>query len=188
MKGRVRDGSLVEEVVGTARREQTWLWGSPHNGAVAGYYRFFDTLTLFLLNGSGAYYEIEQPVIQSGESLIEIEAVFGRNVTAFLLKVNRLGRHFLRSVLVDGNGRLISIRENRSDSAVQYETVSGKALAETTLLHPTDSGILKESGPVKLILTDTADFVSDGDILHLHPDGLLVQQASALYLLKESER
>jgi hypothetical protein len=184
MKGRIRDGSLVEAVAATARREQTWLWASADNGMVAGYYRFFDTINLFLLNQQGGYYEIEEAALQPGESLVEIEAVFGRTATAFLLKVNRFGQQFLRTIVVGDMGRVHSIYENRTAAAVQYDTMTGKVLSETTLLHPTDEGIVKESGPVKVTMTETADWVSDGDLLHLHPDGLLIQQAAALYLVK----
>ncbi len=188
MKGAIRDGALIEEVAATARREQTWLWASPLNNAAAGYYRFFDTFTLFMLNETGAYYEIEQPVIQSGESLLEIEALFGQTTTAFLLKINRLGNQVLRTILVDVKGQIIKMTENRATSAVYYESIQGKALSSTTLLHPTDAGILKENGRTKTTLTDTADLVSNGDTLHFHPNGLLVQQASSLYLLKDSRQ
>jgi uncharacterized protein GlcG (DUF336 family) len=184
-KGQIRHNSLVEEVTATARREQTWLWASPHNETIAGYYRFFDALHLFLLNEKGAYYEIEHPVIQSGESLLEIEAIFGRTATAFILKVNRSGHQYLRIFVVNQQGQIINMKENRSDTAVQYETANGKALTGTTILHPTDSGIIKESVSGKSLLADTADLVSEADLLHLHPGGLLIQQASALYLLKE---
>jgi hypothetical protein len=184
-RGKVRHGSLVEEVVGTARRGQTWLWASPHNEMIAGYYRFFDALHLFLLNEKGAYYELDHPVLQPGESLNEIEAIFGRNAIAYLLKINRGGKQYIKTFVVDEQGKIIEKREYRIGSAEQFESIHGRVLSHHTILHPTDGGILKENRSGKHLLADTADLVSAADNLHLHPNGLLIQQASALYLLKE---
>jgi hypothetical protein len=79
---------------------------------------------------------------------------------------------------------LLYQREHTADEGVHYETLAGKTLVNSTLLHPTDDGILKENERGLTLLADSAGYVAHGDILHSHPaGGLLVQQGSALYLL-----
>ncbi|MCI0643509.1 MAG: hypothetical protein L0332_07840 [Chloroflexi bacterium] len=181
-RGSIRFGSLVEEVVATARRNQTWLWASPAGETVAGFYRFFDAHYFFVLNAAGANHEVAAPLLRAGESLVESNALFSQKEVAFLLKISHNGQQRSRVAITNQQGRLLHTFEHDAAGALYDDTVFGKALFGATLLHPTDEGVRKESEHGQTLLAGTAGFVSHGDALHAHPNGLLIQQASRLYL------
>lgn len=184
MRGRVKDGNLLEEVVTEARREQTQLWASAGSETVTGMYRLFDQHYFFAIDSKGATRELALPAQAAGETIIQAEAQLSDQAIAFLLKIGRGGQLYSRYLLVDGRGQMIFNREYATGNGPHYEALAGKALVGSTLLHPTDNGILKENERGLTLLADSAGYVSHGDWLHPHPaGGILVQQTSRLYLL-----
>jgi hypothetical protein len=184
LRGRVQNGSLLEEIVADARRDQTQLWASSRHETVAGLYRLFDRRHFFVIDAKGATREISVPEPGTCQSVLEVEAQVGDQAIAFLLQIGRGGQLGSRYLVTNGRGQLLYQREHTADEGVHYETLAGKTLVNSTLLHPTDDGILKENERGLTLLADSAGYVAHGDILHSHPaGGLLVQQGSALYLL-----
>jgi hypothetical protein len=55
LKGALRHGSLVEEIVATAHQKQTIFWASPFDDRLAGIDRNFAEYHLFLLHGQQRY-------------------------------------------------------------------------------------------------------------------------------------
>jgi hypothetical protein len=185
LKGSVTGANFLEEVVATARRDQTWLWPSRHSDSVAGFYRFFDAHHLFVLNADNTLYETVDSIAGPGTSVVEMEAQFSPTAVAFIAKLHRHGQPSQRVLLVNGRGQTIRTIDHASSDGSQYDTSSGKALIGATLLHTTDSGIVKENERGIHLLRETAGYVAQGDSLHYHPAGLIVQQESKVYLLIE---
>jgi hypothetical protein len=184
LRGRVQNGSLLEEMVADARRDQTQLWASPRHETVAGLYRLFDQHHFFIIDGKGATREIRLPAQAAGESVIGVEALVSDQVIAFLLQIGRGGQISSRYLVTDGRGQLRYQREHPAGEAPHYETLTGKTLVGATLLHPTDDGILKENERGLTLLADSAGYAAHGDGLYSHPaGGVLVQRGSGLYLL-----
>lgn len=185
MRGEIRDGLYVEETVASARREQTWLWASSIGDQISGYYRFFDEHHFFLVAKNGANYQIEVPFLAAGGSIRDVVGLFSHKEVAFLAKIFQNGLHHVGAVILDQQGQLLrSFQLDASEMALSAE-LDGKALYRTTLLWATDEGILKHWHNGQSILADTAGFVSQGDLVHYHPEGLLIQQNSALLMVSE---
>jgi hypothetical protein len=184
LRGQVQNGSLLEEMVADARRDQTQLWASPRQEMVAGLYRLFDQHHFFVIDGKGATREMALPAQTAGESVMAVEAQVSEQAIAFLLQIGRGGQLSSRYLVTNGRGALLYQREHPAGEAPHYETLTGKTLVGATLLHPTDDGILKENGRGLTLLADSAGYVAHGDGLHSHPaGGVLVQRAASLYLL-----
>lgn len=183
LRGRVQNGSLLEEIVADARRDQTQLWASPRHEMVAGFYRLFDQHHFFVIDPKGATREIHLPATTTGESFIDVAVQVGDQAIAFLLQIGRGGQVGSRYLVTDGRGRLLYQWEHTAGEGVHYETLAGRTLVNTTLLHPTDDGILKENERGLTQLADSAGYVAHDDALYSHPaGGVLVQRPSSLYL------
>ena len=184
LRGSVRGGLYAEEVVATAHQQQTLLWAAPEADIVAGIYRIFGDYTLFWRDEAGVTRELPLP-LAGGESVQELHVVPGRTHLAVLAHLKQAGRAYSRYWLVDAvSGHLAFQAQHPAGSELYGSGSLGqKALWGSTLLHPTDAGVLKESPAGQTLLPGTADVVTAGDTLLPHPAGLLVQRPGRVYLV-----
>lgn len=177
MKGQVRHGHYVDEVVATVHRRQTQLWGDPEADRVAGCYRIFNRYHFFIVDGQGNNYDVQMaPVSGERGSVKEMVACFGRQEVAFLWQTARGG-------LTQNHGQVCSYRgEVHYHFRPEHGGLKGRVVAGDRVLAAIDGAIRQETaGGSSTYLTVPS--MTAGDRLLPHPDGLLVQQRAGLYLL-----
>lgn len=182
LRGKVRNGHFLEDVVATAHRDQSQLWASGQNGLLAGCHRIFSDYRFFVLNLQGQMLDIAMPPLPAGATIQEVTATFSSEHLAFLLRLNHAGKLLNRYVVVAaGRGQVSHFHDHPADLP-PHDILLGKALFETTLLHPSDEGLLKERMNQTILLKDPAGYVASGEMLFSCPAGLLIQTPSHLYL------
>lgn len=182
LRGRIRNGHFLEDVVAMAHRDQSQLWAAGQNGLLAGCHRIFSDYRFFVLNLQGQVLDIAMPPVPAGATIQEVSATFSQEHLAFLLRLNQGGKLLNRYVVVAaGRGQVSHFHDHPADLP-PHDTLHGKALFETTLLHPSDEGLLKERMNQTILLKDPAGYVGSGEMLFSHPAGLLIQTPSRLYL------
>lgn len=182
LRGSLRNGHFLEDVVAMAHRDQSQLWASGQNGLLAGCHRIFSTYRFFLLNLQGQVLDIAMPSLPAGATIQEVTATFSQDHLAFLLRLNQAGKLLNRYVVIAANRGQVSHFHDHSADLPPHDTIAGKALFETTLLHAGDEGLLKERPNQTVLLKSAAGYLAAGDSLHPHPAGLLIQTESHLYL------
>jgi hypothetical protein len=185
MRGEIRDGLYLEETVATARQGQTWLWAPPLSDLVTGFYRFFDEHHFFIIGEDGTFYQMASPFPSAQGNIQEIVGLFSREEVGFLARTIQNGHHHVRAAIFDRHGHLLSSFQLTAPELDLGAELDGMALFGTTLLWATDDGIVKHRHNGQSRLAGTSDFASQGDHLHCHPDGLLIQHCSALLMATE---
>lgn len=186
MRGNIHNGSLVEEVVGTAHPQQTQLWGSPHNDTLAGVYRIFGDYTFFMRSPNGTTREFPLH-LEAGESVQELAVVFnlnGREADLFLQTIQH-GRPLYKT-------SFHAPAEPKIRPEVCPAFVTPPAVVDEAMFVATEQGILKQKHHTQTLLLDAgryslnpAETIAPADVLHPHPRGLLIQKAQHLYLLED---
>ncbi len=185
MRGVVRKGLYLEDVVATARPDQTQLWAAQDRDMVAGCARFFAEQHGFLLVDGKRCLPIDLPH-RPGESVLEMCALASSKATVFISLMRLGGDLQCRYAIFDEHGRLtLEIRQDGEQPP--HNRPAGKALIGNQLYHPTDAGILRQSlsgstlsfsaGPA-----GAGSLVNATDFLYPHPSGLLIHQPGRLLL------
>lgn len=177
LKGQMRHGHYVEEVVATVHRRQTQLWADPAADRVAGCYRIFDRYHFFIVDGQGNNHDVRMvPVSGERGSIKEMVACFGRQEVAFLWQIARGGH-------TQNHGQVCSCRgELHYHFRPEHGGLKGRVVADNRVLVAVDGAIRQETaGGSSTYLTVPS--MTAGDSLLPHPAGLLVQQHAGLYLL-----
>jgi hypothetical protein len=183
MRGIVRKGLYLEEIVATARPNQTQLWAAQGIDRVIGSARFFDERHCFVLQDGKHCLPLSLPQ-QPGESLLEMHALASSRTTALLMLIRRGGELQCRYALYDEQGRLT--HEVQHDAyQPPHSQLAGKALIGSHLYHVGDTGLLRQklSGSTLALRAGPADagaLVNATDFLHAHPAGLLIHQPHQL--------
>lgn len=185
LRGSVRNGNLVEEIVASAHRNQTWLWASPFTDTLLLCQRHMRRLHLTLITPDARQIPLTsstEPLTASG--LVDTCAYFGQETVAFLAQVAQGGRTYSYLAIFGIDGR--QLHEERIPAQFPpYDRLQGKALLGTTLLHPTDEGILRTRPDSHALLSDAAPYISAAAYLQQHPAGILAQESGDLFLLKD---
>lgn len=183
MRSQLRRGKLLEDVVATAHRHRTRLWASPHGDQVAGVHNLFDRPHFFLLDGGAREHSLAPGTTAhaTAGAISDVDVAWGPHEVAFLWQKTRRGRLSSHLQIHDCQGALK--HESTTDTPTPpFDRLDGKLVAGTTLLHPTDGGVLKVKPQSQTLLRDLAPYCSANAILHWHPRGLLIRQASSLVL------
>ena len=183
LRGQVRHGRFLEEVLTTAHRRQTRLWASPGADHLAGYHRLFTENQFFTIDDCGSQY-VFSPAAPGSTAPVRLTAAgvaWGSQRVAFLwhAKVKGALQHHLQ--IVDMQGRTLH-QALTPHSMPPYDRLDGKLLNGLTLLHPTDAGILKDQAHSQSLLRDLAPIISTNATLHWLRNDVLIQDATSLFL------
>ncbi|MDA0244144.1 MAG: hypothetical protein OT477_12065 [Chloroflexi bacterium] len=171
LRGQMQDGKLAEEMIGTAHRQQTQLWGSMHNDTLAGLHRILGDYRFFVRQPQGETAEFALP-LATGESVQEMGVSFnGDGKSAALMLHTRL-HHQMNYWQFAADQPPIALPPFGATPAT----------LQTATLIPTDQGILKHKGHIQTLVAEAADYTSASDLILPHPRGLLIQQSQRLYL------
>jgi hypothetical protein len=171
LRGQMVEGRMAEEMVGTAHRQQTQLWGSIYNDMVAGLHRILGDYRFFVRQPTGQTAEFAVPLTPS-ESVQEMGVSFnGNGHTAALCLQTRLHQQ-IQYGQFSADQPPLPLPPFATTPATQH----------TATLIATDQGALKLKGHIQTVLAETADYLSAHDLIVPHPRGLLIQQSQRLYL------
>ena len=191
MQASVRDGLLVEEVIGTAYPNQTRLWGSPFNDMIAGVYRSFGEYSFFYRTAVGQWHEYRL-ALQPGESIQEMFVVFNDNgqEADLFIQTRQQGQTFYKSTMYALAQNPLTLPE-----ITPFQTAPARRA--DTLYVATNQGILREKKHIqsqlvqRLVCKQVDNTAVDIDLplvahhqLHTHDRGLLVQTDQHLFLVE----
>ena len=183
LRGRLRHGKLLEEIVTTAHRWRTQLWASPRADVVAGYHHLLTDHHFFVIDDRGNRHSISTAGagFTPARTLSSVGTAWGAQRLAFLwhdISSGDLASHVL---IADHSGRTLH-QATSAASVSPYDRLDGKLVNGATILHPTDGGVLKVRPNSHALLDDLAETVTSASTLHWHPRGLLIQESGALFL------
>ncbi len=172
MRGSVKNGFFVEEAIATVHKDQTIFWASPLNDFIAGYHRVLADYQFFLINSENSCFPLRIPFLTPGESLMDAHIAFGYKSLAIILKIGISGRFRQVTHISDLQGQ------------IQYSFTA-----------PLNGGSVSDLQPGHYPFTTKPDrpfppfvrvpsslHLSDEDILHTHPAGMVVQKPDRLYI------
>lgn len=155
MRGMVKNGSYLEDPVGTAHQAQTQLFGSPFSNSVAGFHRIFAEHKFFVLGADGT--ERPLPFIVPPQSHItQAAVVFAPQQVAVVAQLAGNGRTQTHVQTFNPQGQWqqsLDLGEDAWETAVHHFPFRQKPFSPQ--LEP-------------------------GDRLHFHPSGWLIQQPQQL--------
>lgn len=183
LRGEVHRGALLEEVVATAQRHKTQLWASPSGDLVAGYHHLFAEHHFFLVDDGGAQmtWRPQTTPAATPRRVSGVDVAWGPAALAFVWQetgAGQLQQHW-QVVNLRGETQHCALADA---AAAPFDRPEGKVLKGTTLLHPTDGGVLKTQVANHALLKDLAPYTSQAATLLWHPRGLLIQEAGRLVL------
>ena len=173
LRGQMIDGRMAEEMVGTAHRQQTQLWGSAYNDMIAGLHRIWGTYRFFVRQPKGHTAEFALPLAPHA-SVQEMGVSFNGDGQTAALCVQTRQQGQLHYWQFTADQPPLSLPAFATTPATQH----------TATLIATDQGVLKHKGHIQTLLAETADFASANDLLLPHARGLLIQQTQRLYLVE----
>jgi hypothetical protein len=177
MRGGVQDGQYLEDPVATAHKAQTWFGASSTGSTIAGYHRVFAEQHFFLIDSSKSCFDIPIPSNVPGESVAEISIAFGPRSVAIMKRVSMSGRFRTDTCVCNLRGEIVHrYSQVFDDSSLEFRTS----------LFPFATDLLRPSPP-HIPLPNSLDLAGD-EVLHAHPDGILIQQAHRLDLFKLTTR
>ncbi|MCA9956289.1 MAG: hypothetical protein KC434_16285, partial [Anaerolineales bacterium] len=158
MRGTVRQGSYLEDPIGTAHQAQTQLFGSPFSNSVAGFHRIFAEHKFFVLGADGT--ERPLPFIVPPQSHITEAAI------------SFAPQHIAVAVQLVSNGRSQTHIQTFNQQGQWQQSLDLDEDAWETAVHHLP--FLQKPVPPQLEV---------GDRLHFHPAGWLIQQPQQLKFL-----
>jgi hypothetical protein len=189
---RIRQGFLFkydgqsDKTVNAVARDQTWIYGSPHDDLIFGCQRFFEVLRYFILRfdrqGEFWYPSIGDK-LQDNESILDVSVRFSGSTILLLMKTEISGKtfthcFFIRENVIQWHSRIDAL------SSDTHRNIHGKAFAVVKglfiVLHPTDDGVVQETISLKSnkqgmeLMSETEQFVSESDSIDQFRNGILV--------------
>jgi serine/threonine protein kinase len=177
-------GNLSDTVVMQTLQNQTWF-AVGVSGLGILFYRIFQQYYFVVFSNKGRY-ETAIPSIQG--QLIEYCAEISKNTVLFLFKTLDKGRTYSYYYLIDDEGKILDSKKEESISSPFLKTIEGKILLGTSIVHPSDAGIVIEHKGAFSLKKATEKFVDSGCSLSLYKDGILAvseHDAKFLRLIKQ---
>jgi hypothetical protein len=98
------------------------------------------------------------------------------------------GRTYSHYFLIDDTGKVIDTMTTTSINSETMRNITGKTLAGSSIIHPTDVGIVIEKHKQLSLKKQTEKYVDSSDTTYLYKDGILVvseHKVSFLRLIKK---
>lgn len=185
LRGELRQGRYLEDIVATAHRMRTYLWASPSDDYLAGFHRLFDDCQFFTIDEKGHQHVIIPANPSSAPSRISaVDVAWGGKYVAFLWHEKSVGAFEHHLQVIDRRGTVL--HHGITTAEPPFERLEGRLLNGLTLLQPTDQGLLKTRPDRQVLLHELAPFMSAAAVLHWHPAGLLVQDLNSVFLVESS--
>ncbi len=187
LRGEIRHGRYLEEMIATAHRRQTKVWGSPHADWLVAYHRILGQHEFSLINPQAQ----QRPITPATAPSLPLRRLTDVNILWHHQHIALLWHEKAPRSLMH-HSQLVTLRGQTIHQAVTpatappFDRLDAGALLNTSLFLPTDEGILKIQPAAHSLLQGTAPFSSSNATLLPCPGGLLVRHAHTLHLLKSA--
>ena len=162
LRGTVQQQSYLEDTIGTAHQAQTQLIGSPFNNSIAGYHRIFAQHHFFTIQPDGTERALLPPPLPPRQHITQAALTFAPHRIGIAVQLAGDGRHQTKLHQFGLNGKWQQSWDLAEDGW------------ETAVNHYPFHPAAPKSFPYPL---------ADGDKLHHHPAGWLLQQSQQLMFL-----
>lgn len=177
--------NLADTVITQTLQNQTWFKVGK-SGLGFCFFRVFNQYHYFVFSPKGRY-EFALPKIEG--KIIEVDAEISNTTVLFLVKsLHPDGRTYSHYFLIDDMGKVSDTFSTTSINSETMRNISGKTLAGSSIIHPTDVGIVIEKHKQLSLKKQTEKYVDSNDTTFLYKDGILVvseYKVSFLRLIKK---
>jgi len=178
--GEILHKNLFESILMQTLENQTWFKvGNPDIGC--GFFRIFKDYHYFIFSKKGRF-ELDLPVLDG--KIIETEAEFSINTILLLRKTLYKGRTWSHYHIIDDEGKIIDTKSEESLNSELLRTLSGKILVGSSIVHPSDAGIVIEKHKQLTLKKETSNYISSNDRLFLYKDGMLAVSDRKIIFIK----
>lgn len=178
-------------------QNQTWFVASPLDGTIFGFERFFSNMSVFVVrfeNNRTFRHDVKMPQFDQHETILSVSVRFAVTSVLFLMKTEIKGKTYTRVFVIKINGGdIISHYRVEALSSDTHRNIHGKAFGKPSgmngiILHATDDGVVQEIiGANRIdkqsLLSETEQFVAEGDSLSQYQSGILVAGDSTINYL-----
>jgi len=180
LRGYIRNGDLVEEMIQATMENQTWF-SIGQSGLGLGFFRIFSMYHYFVFSPKGRY-ELDLPKLDG--KVIETVVEFSQNSALLLRKTIVKGRTYTHLHLVSDTGEIIDSRTEESINSDVLRNITGKILVGSNIVHPTDAGIVMEKKGALTLKNETCENVTSNSDLSLYKDGIVSVSEKQIRFLK----
>jgi H/ACA ribonucleoprotein complex subunit 3 len=177
--------NIADTVITQTLQNQTWFKVG-RTGLGFCFFRVFNQYHYFVFSPKGRY-EFSLPKIEG--KIIEVDAEISISTVLFLVKsLHPDGRTYSHYFLIDDTGKVIDTMTTTSINSETMRNITGKTLAGSSIIHPTDVGIVIEKHKQLSLKKQTEKYVDSSDTTYLYKDGILVvseHKVSFLRLIKK---
>ena len=171
--------NLLDHMLTSSVAEQTWFYVG-QNGLGLGFYRIFSDQKYFVFSNKGRY-EIELDKLDG--QLIEFDVKTSINQLILLRKNIFKGRTYSQWQIINDEGKVLESRKEESINSELLNNIYGKELVGSSIMHPTDAGVVIEKHGTLSLKSSTAEYINSNSKLSLFKQGLLtVNDKKILYL------
>jgi hypothetical protein len=166
----LRNGVLIETSITKIIENQTQIWVSL-NDIIIGYMRTLNKHQYFVhYNGSTIHFELSNVY----GSILDQNVEFSKDRALILTKTMYKGKTYTCLNIVDIRGKLLESRSEPTLNSRLLNTIHGKQLVGSSIVHPTDDGIVIECKTDESLKSSTEPYVSSDSKLLMYKDGILV--------------
>lgn len=170
MRGQRRYGQWVEDAVMSIAENQTWFQVDDRRERVFGYFRTYDRLNYWLLDGDSRV-DVSLPELDADEFLVDMTVKFAKNSLLVMRRTQQQGAEQLRVDEVNLRGGVLQSLITPDVEA--YETVT---YAPNMILRASEKGIVQERIDSRFTktFTQTESAVRQGQAIEAYQQGLAV--------------
>ncbi len=169
LSSEIINNNLIDTVVTQSMHNQTWF-KIGNNGLGFGFFRVFEKYYYFVFSPKGKY---EVPILRINEKLIETVVEVSKTEILLLQKTINNGRTYSYQYIISDIGQIFSFKSEESVGSELLKNLAGKILLGSSIVHPTDAGIVIERQDKLTLKKETAKYVDSDCSLFLYKDGIL---------------
>jgi hypothetical protein len=178
--------NVIEKYIKDGITNQTWFSANDNSEELQlfGLMQIFgDQRYWYLVNNK--HFEPKIPNLNQNERLIDLSVKFSADTALLRRKTQEKGTEYLRTEVVDGEGRITHSDMIRLENFPVKE-IHGQTYSNGILIHATDKGLLQEKvvGTTFKMFDQTKDYVKEGDSLYKYRNGLLIAGANTITFLE----
>ncbi len=173
MRGRIKNGNLIETAVLSVTNGQTWFRVNPTGDQVFGYFRFFNQYQYWLL-ADGNRVDADLIPLAPGEVLIELDVQFTDQTALIIRQTQHNGADHTRLDEIDAKGRRLNALTIHD--ATTLTPLDAHAYAPGLILRATDTGLEQRrlNTTNQKIFNQTEPIVRHGDPVRRYKNGIAI--------------
>lgn len=165
----IMNGHIIDTVVTQTLENQTWFKVG-RSGLGFGLFRVFNEFKYFVFSSKGRY---DVLLLNLKGKVIDKVVEISKNTLLFLVKTLNKGKTYSHYYLIDEKGNVLREKTVESINSEILKNLYGKILLGSTIIYPTDAGIVIEKEKQLVLKKETEKYVDSDSTLYLYKDGIL---------------